>query len=80
MKTARDKKAAQPNSNRENVKSRYGKQSDSNRTQKAEARKSSDSRQAKSSSNTKNRHQIKIRVGDTKPSGGGGGGGTSRRR
>jgi hypothetical protein len=76
LKTSRDKKAAKPNSNRENVKSRYGKQSDSNRTQKAETRKSSDSRQAKSSSTPKTDTKSKP-SGDTKPSGGGG---TSRRR
>jgi hypothetical protein len=79
LKVARDKKSNQPKSNRENLKSRYGKPSEPKRNQQAEgnSKKPSDSRQSKSSSTPKTDTKPKP-SGDTKPKGGGGG--TSRRR
>jgi hypothetical protein len=79
LKPAKDRKATQPKPNRDNIKSRYGKPSDSNRGKRGEAqsKKPSETKQPRTSSTPKTESKPKPR-GDTKPKGGGGS--TSRRR
>jgi hypothetical protein len=79
LKPAKDRKATQPKPNRDSLKSRYGKPSDSNRGKRGEAqsKKPSETKQPRTSSTPKTDSKPKP-SGDTKPKGGGGS--TSRRR